>query len=235
MYRIAIQSSTAFFKNDMTITSVQQSYECPPLSTIYGLISAAVGEKVQPIPVGYIFNYEYKTEDYELITRPLKKSEHKNAYYELINSGRIFDRHDVLQGCFGAIPITREILFKCTLYLYIEDEVIATSFNSPYYTMLMGRSEDLAFVKEVKDIQLKHNQTDIILGKTIIPFNPSEGEVFGQICSMPVYISDDIPRKVLKNGIYMIINRPGLEVSNSSYRFLFDEELERGVYIHKFG
>ncbi|MCG8485121.1 MAG: CRISPR-associated protein Cas5, partial [Clostridia bacterium] len=152
MYRITLQSTTAFFKNDMTITSIQQTYECPPLSTIYGLISAAVGERVESIPVGYIFDYKYKTQDYELITRPLG-SEYNKPYYELMKSGKAIDRHDILQGFFGAVPITREILFDCTLKLYIGDEAIANSFLNPYYTMLMGRSEDLAFVKEVKKVE----------------------------------------------------------------------------------
>lgn len=231
MYRITLQSSTAFFRNDMTITSVQQTYDCPPLSTIYGLISAAMGDKIKPIKVGYIFDYQYKVDDYELITKPMD-SEYKKAYYDLIESGKAIDRHDILQGFYGAVPVHREILFKCTLHLYLEDEDVAASFYCPYYTLLMGRSEDLACVKKIQKVDLKSAQKDIVVGKTIIPFNPSESEVFGRICSMPVYISDDIPRKVLRASIFMIVDRDGHRVSNASNRFLYDEELDRGVFIH---
>lgn len=231
MYRITLQSSTAFFKNDMTITSVQQTYGCPPLSTIYGLLSAATGDKIEPMKVGYIFDYQYKVDDFELITRSMD-SEYKNAYYELIESGKAIDRHDILQGFYGAVPVHREILFKCTLHLYLEDEAVAACFSHPYYTLLMGRSEDLACVKRIDRVDLKHGQRDIVIGKTIIPFNPSESEIFGRICSMPVYISDDIPRKVIRAGIFMIVDRDKYRISNASDRFLYDEDLDRGVFIH---
>lgn len=231
MYRITLKSATGFFKNDMTITSVQQTYECPPLSTIYGLIAAATGEKTGAIPVGYIFDYRCKGEDYELVTRPLG-SEYRKPFRDLIESGKAIDRHDVLQGFFGAVPITREILFRCTLRLYIEDENIAESFLKPYYPLLMGRSEDLAFVKEVKPVELKSGRTNILVGKTIIPFNASDSEVYGRICSMPVCISEDIPRKVVKTGVYMIVDNHINKIGNRSGRFLYDEEIRQGVYMH---
>jgi CRISPR-associated protein Cas5t len=231
MYRITLQSSTAFFKNDMTITSIQQTYDCPPLSTIYGLISAAVGEKVEPISVGYIFDYKYKTEDYELIIKQLEKS-NKQTYMELAKAGRITSRHDVLQGCFGTIPIKREIMVKCKLYLYVEDESIAEAFKMPYYTLLLGRSEDLAFVKEVKKVELKEDCHNITVGKTIIPFQPKL-EVFGRLCSMPVYITDEYPRKVTKARVFMILQNDHQKIRNHNNMFLYDEELKKGVYIHK--
>lgn len=238
MYRITLTSKSAFYKNDMTITSIQQSYECPPLSTVFGLISAAVGEKVESIELGYIFNYKYKVEDYELITRPISKKNKKynlyrEKYLELISNKSIIDRHDILQGLFGAVPIIREVLFDCSMYLYVKDEYIAKSFLSPYYTLLMGRSEDLAFVKEVKKVQLKEGETNIVIGKTIIPFDPSNTEVYGRICSMPVNITEDIPRKVTKSGIFMIIDRNNYKVQNKLNQFLYDEELGQGVYIHR--
>lgn len=230
MYRITLQSSTAFFKNDMTITSIQETYDCPPLSMVYGLISAAIGEKIPPIPVGYIFEYSSKTKDYELITRQLEK-DNKKAYSQLLQAGKLKSRHDVLQGCFGAVPIKREILVRCTLHLYVEDEEVAKAFQTPYYTLLLGRSEDLACVKKVQPVQLRANQQNITIGKTIIPFKPSS-EIFGRICSMPIYITDEYPRKVTKTGVFMIIQQDQCKVSNQSNTFLYDEELKKGVYIH---
>lgn len=232
MYRITITSKTAFFKNDMTITSTQQTYECPPLSTIYGMISAAVGEKVESLNVGYVFNYKYKTEDIELITRQLD-SDGKKKYYELLENRKAINRHDVLQGLFGAVPIKRDVLFDCVLYLYIDNKDIALSFINPYYTLLLGRSEDLAYVKEVKEVNLVNGKKDIIAGKTIIPFNPINTEAYGRISSMPIHISEDIPRKVMKTGIFMIIDRDNYKIQNKFDQFLLDEELNHGVYIHR--
>ena len=233
MYRITLHSLTAFFKNDMTITSVQQTYNCPPLSMVFGLISAATGEKTEPVNVGYIFDYQGKTRDYELIIGPLDP-DYKKAYYKLIESERAIDRHDILQGFYGATPVQREILFGCTLQLYIENEHIAECFSHPYYTLLMGRSEDLAFVKKIEKVDLRQGERNIFIGKTIIPFSPSESEVFGHICSMPVYISDDIPRKVTRAGIFIIAERDRHRIANETGRFLYDPEIEKGVFIHTF-
>lgn len=65
MYKIILKSDTAFFRNDVTSTSYQESFNCPPLSTIHGLIAAAYGEYFYDVDIGYVFDFESKNIDYE--------------------------------------------------------------------------------------------------------------------------------------------------------------------------
>lgn len=230
MYRIKIRSKTGYFRNDMTITGIQETYDCPPLSTIYGMISSAVGEVVEKIDVGYIFDYKYIGEDYELVIT--EGGGDRKKYKALMEKSSPIDRHDVLLGCFASAPVTRQILFDCVLYLYIEDKSIAECFKNPYYTMLMGRSEDIATVDEVKEVNLTERR-NIFAGKTIVPLSENNGELYGKIASMPVSISCDIPRHLNDTGIYIVM-KDYAEIKNAKNIFKYDDEISKGVYIHKF-
>ncbi|HBM80589.1 MAG TPA: type I-B CRISPR-associated protein Cas5 [Clostridiaceae bacterium] len=230
MYRIKLKSKTGFFRNDLTITGIQETYDCPPLSTIYGIISSATGEKIQNINVGYIFEYAYKSEDYELqITQGAGK---KDIYKELRKKINYIDRHDILQGCFSSAPVTRQILFDCTLYIYLENDTIAENFRYPYFSILMGRSEDICMVEEIKKIDLKEKRF-INVGNTIIPLREKVDELYGKVVSMPVNISYEIPRHLISTDIYLSIPEK-IKIRNSNNLFLYDDDIGMGVYIHKF-
>lgn len=229
MYRVKLRSKTGYFRNDLTITGIQETYDCPPLSTIYGIISSAAGEKIDNIDVGYVFNYKYKVEDFELM---ITEGAGDKSKYKQIKEKDYIDRHDILQGCFASAPVLRQILFDCTLYIYINDINIANYFKQPYYTMLMGRSEDICTVEEVKEIELTKKQ-NITAGKTIIPLNDSSEEIYGKIASLPIRITYDIPRRLMNTDIY-IITKDFINIKNNNYTFLYDNEIKLGIYIHKF-
>jgi len=236
MYRIHIKSSTAYFRNPVTMTGIQQTFEAPPLSTIYGLISAAVGKKIENETVGYIFEYRKKSVDYEMITTPISKrnlSKIRNEYEKIKANPKNVDRHDILRGCFGAIPINREILFDCNLYLYLENDKLAEAFKNPYYTLLLGRSEDLAFVRSIEKVELKNLNISMNVGKTILPFDLASVGITGRITTMPVIITEEIPRKVLKSGIFIVLD-DYIKIHNNKELFYFDEELGKGIYLHRF-
>ena len=204
MYKVILKSDTAFFRNDVTSTSYQESFNCPPLSAIYGLMAAAYGEYRYDVDVGYIFYYQVKTTDYELIMR--KDSSKKDLYKKYISDNR-FDRNDILRGCSGTIPIKREILFNCELILYIGDEEVAKSFEKPYYALLLGRSEDLAkVVSKPKKVELQEADKPVNFGRTIIPFE--EGRMIpGRLSKLNIEISETYPRELKRAGIFNIVDR----------------------------
>lgn len=228
MYKIILKSDTAFFRNEVTSTSYQESFNCPPLSTIHGLIASAYGEYRYDINVGYIFNFEYKTVDFELILR--KESKHKKLYKEIVADNR-YDRNDILRGCFGTIPVKREILFNCTLTLYVSDKEVAESFNHPYYSLLFGRSEDLAkVIEKPKMISLPLSDVPVNFGKSIIPFEKGK-MIPGRLSKLNIKISEDYPRKVEGAGIFNIVDKIW-ENQNLQGVVNYDSELNLGVYIH---
>ena len=229
MYKVILKSDTAFFRNDVTSTSYQESFNCPPLSAIYGLMAAAYGEYRYDVDVGYIFYYQVKTTDYELIMR--KDSSKKDLYKKYISDNR-FERNDILRGCSGTIPIKREILFNCELILYIGDEEVAKSFEKPYYALLLGRSEDLAkVVSKPKKVELQEADKPVNFGRTIIPFE--EGRMIpGRLSKLNIEISETYPRELKRAGIFNIVDRilPDKNLLNIAK---YDPEVKLGIYIHK--
>ena len=229
MYKIILKSDTAFFRNDVTSTSYQESFNCPPLSTIHGLIAAAYGEYRYDVDIGYVFDFESKNIDYELIIQ--KNDKYKNLYKKYMNDNR-FDRNDILRGCNGTNPIKREILFNCTLIIYISNKAVAKSFLTPYYSLLLGRSEDLVKVSEKpKKIELIDAEKPFNFGKTIIPFEIGK-LIPGRLSKMNIEISDKFPRKVKRAEIFNIVDRNWSD--QTFYKDVkIDPELNLGIYIHK--
>ena len=204
VYKTILKSKTAYFRNDVTSTSYQETFNCPPLSTIHGLIAAALGYYRYDVDIGYFFEYECKAVDYELIMR--KDSSRKDIFLKYIRDNR-FDRNDILRGCMGTIPIKREILFNCQLTLYLSDKEIAQAFECPFYSLLMGRSEDLAqLVRKSEMVELQDLSGPANIGGTIIPFEEAK-TIPGRLSKMNIVISEDYPRVVKKVGIYNIIDK----------------------------
>ena len=202
--RILIEGWTASFRYPAFISGFQPTLPVPPLSTIYGLLSAAKGELVTPdeTNVGFVFDYDAKAVDLETI-------------YEL--KGLKGNKSNVAK---------REFLFKPSLYLYTDDLEFKKYFKNPAYPILLGRSSDLAIISEIKEIEME-KKNNVKLGKTILPFG-IEG-AFGIIQALPTHFSDSIPRKAIGTKPYLLMNQ-FFDYSGDCY---FDSELNWGVWIHK--
>lgn len=202
--RILIEGWTASFRYPAFISGFQPTLPVPPLSTIYGLLSAAKGELVTPdeTNVGFVFDYDAKAVDLETI-------------YEL--KGLKGNKSNVAK---------REFLFNPSLYLYTDDLEFKKYFKNPAYPILLGRSSDLAIISEIKEIKME-KKNNVKLGKTILPFG-IEG-AFGIIQALPTHFSDSIPRKAIGTKPYLLMNQ-FFDYSGDCY---FDSELNWGVWIHK--
>ena len=202
--RILIEGWTASFRYPAFISGFQPTLPVPPLSTIYGLLSAAKGELVTPdeTNVGFVFDYDAKAVDLETI-------------YEL--KGLKGNKSNVAK---------REFLFNPSLYLYTDDLEFKKYFKNPAYPILLGRSSDLAIISEIKEIEME-KKNNVKLGKTILPFG-IEG-AFGIIQALPTHFSDSIPRKAIGTKPYLLMNQ-FFDYSGECY---FDSELNWGVWIHK--
>ncbi|WP_296884588.1 type I-B CRISPR-associated protein Cas5b [uncultured Methanobrevibacter sp.] len=202
--RILIEGWTASFRYPTFISGFQPTLPVPPLSTIYGLLSAVKGDLVTPkdTSVGFVFESEAKSVDLETI-------------YEL--KGLTGNKSNVAK---------REFLFNPKLYLYLNNLDFKEFFKKPYYPVLLGRSSDLAFVKEIKEVNLD-KKADVNLGKTILPFG-TDG-AFGIIQALPTHFSEDIPRKSIGTKPYILMNH----FYNYSGECFYDDELDWGIWIHE--
>lgn len=201
--RVLIEGWTASFRYPTFISGFQPTLPVPPLSTIYGLLSAVKGELVTPedTNVGFIFESEAKSVDLETI-------------YEL--KGLKGNKSNVAK---------REFLFNPKLYLYLDNLKFKKFFEKPVYPVLLGRSSDLAFIKEIKEVNIE-KKTNINLGKTILPFG-TDG-AFGVIQALPTHFSDEIPRKSIGTKPYILMDQ-FYDYPDECY---YDNELDWGIWIH---
>ena len=203
--RIHIFSWTASFRYPRFMIGMQPTLKIPPLSTIYGLLSAVAGEPITPfdISIGFIFESSTNYVDLELI-------------YEIKDLKTIKTN-----------IIRRENLYNCHLYLYVKDvNNKVLDFREPYYPLLLGRSTDLATVSEIKNIKLQKKK-NTRLGHTIIPYVTNL--VKGAIQSLPVYMTVDIPRKPIGIRPFVILED---WISEYPDPLWYDSELDSGIWFH---
>ena len=204
--RILIKGWTASFRFPGFISGYQPTLPVPPLSTVYGLISAAKGEFVgaEDVSIGYVFTSEGKTVDLEVI-------------YEL--SPGLTAKSNVVK---------REFLLNPELYLYINDLSYETYFRRPHYPLLLGRSSDLVSVVAIKKVELKEAE-NVKLGKTILPFWVKGSH--GLVQALPTYFTDTIPRKAVGVKTYLLMD----DFFTYPEKCLHDEEKDWGIWFYKQG
>src|SRR5205085_6132831 len=135
--RIYIRGWTASFRYPAFISGFQPSLPVPPLSTIYGLLSAAKGVSVTPpdTRVGYVFQSQGRAVDLE-------------AIYEL---------HDTPLRANTNV-VKRELLYEPELFLYVSDLAFVDYFRLPRYPLLLGRSTELAMVVQSESFELEEQR-----------------------------------------------------------------------------
>lgn len=210
--RIWLKGYVASFRYPIFISGLQPTLPVPPLSTIYGILSASAGRQITPkdTPVGYVFSHQGKTIDLE-------------TTYELGENLR------------AKTNITRrEILFNPDLFIYVSQEDIAGSFYEPAFPLLLGRSSDLCQVMEIKKVALNYfepasdeESSSVSLGGTVLPY--PEAGYHGTVQALPSYFTDDRPREARGTRLFAILEKP---VSWRYGQVWVDEEKAWGVYMH---
>lgn len=203
--RVHLKGWTASFRYPMFITGYQPTLPVPPLSTIYGLLSSARGEYTTPddTAAGYVMKSEAKSTDLETI-------------YMLSSKKGV-----VSNVC------KREFLYNPDLYIYLTNLDFENYFKKPVYPLLLGRSSDLVMVDKIETIELYKNKNKIRVGKCVVPFG--EEGVWGPLQALPTYFTNDIPREAVGvKPFYVLEDFIEYEGDN----FLYDEELDWGVFIH---
>lgn len=212
-YRIKITSWTASFRYPNLISGYQPSLVVPPLSTIYGLISAAAGKYVcaYDMPAGYVFNFETQTIELETI------------YQFSAKSTRLSTKSNVIR---------RQILFDNSLWLYLTDAEAARSFLNPHFQLLLGRSNDLASVESVEEIELQSVKTLEKLKGTTVPMRGIP--MAAPIQALPVSFTDEIPRRNIRTFPFFLLKydyeQPEV-LPESGFR---DAQLEHEIYWHDY-
>ena len=183
-YRIHISSWTASFRYPNMISAYQPTLSVPPVSTINGLISAAVGDyfTVCEEKIGYILTYKSKTVDLETI-------------YQMGQS----------LSQIKSNVVKREFLSEVDLYLYTDSKEISEYFRKPAFQLLLGRSGDLAQVNSIDEIVTEAKNTLSNVKGTVVPFR-KHNYLAAPIQALPVSFSNTAPRRNLGTQPYYILD-----------------------------
>lgn len=202
--RIHITGWVSSFRNPLFISGFQPTLPLPPLSALYGMLTAAKGDWVTPhnAAIGFVFHSQGKAVDLETV-------------YEF--GGKLDAKSNINR---------REFLVQPELYLYTPEMSLREAFECPKYTLLMGRSSDLATVKSIDEIELE-SRSETTYQNTIMPF--PDPQLHGQVQALPTHFTAEIPRRQCGTRAFCLITEP----INYSGNVLHDSEKNWGVYLHE--
>ena len=214
-YRVKISSWTSSFRYPNVISGYQPTLEVPPISTVLGLINACAGSYIEheDIKIGYYFEYEKRATDLETI-------------YQIET-----DDKNVPKNKAKSNVLRREFLYGCNLYLYLTDPAIVDHLRYPYYSVLLGRSNDLATIESIEEVELPEIENACKIRGQVIPFN--NNYLPGTLQALPLYFTDTIPRRNIGTEPFSVIscNSPDYPSHLTAYRDVINEQ-EQDIYIH---
>ncbi|MBI1348165.1 CRISPR-associated protein Cas5 [bacterium] len=225
--KVTIEAPVVSFRYPHFLIGQQPSFDVPPPSTIFGHVASALGEwPTEPLHFAYAFTAHGRGSDLEhqhIISRapgklpepivdPLWKPEEPPPGKKLtkkqlaaLNTPRLLER--TTEGTVQ--PHKRDFLFDVRLELYLDPPELAEAFRSPVFTVVLGRSQDLACVRRVEVVDLLP-ATQGYLERTIIPGSMRPRLPWGMTTLMPRYIGPAPERQpvfesyiVLRERVYV--------------------------------
>ncbi|RKX78627.1 MAG: type I-B CRISPR-associated protein Cas5 [Spirochaetes bacterium] len=188
--KIELEALTTSFRYPHFLVGRQPSYRMPPPATIYGHICSTWGDWVKPehIQFSYNFTYDGNADDFEHI------------YKVKVGSGKFNKKAGFIKNIELELdPVLREVLLFPKLTLYINSEKLLgkffTKFKNPHYTVLLGRSQDLASYKNVKIVDLKKS-SQWYIENTLLPWSFRTRVSEGISVLMPKFIDPEDRRNV---------------------------------------
>lgn len=202
--RIHITGWVASFRNPLFISGFQPTLPLPPLSALYGLLTAAKGDWVTPhdAAIGFVFQSTGKAVDLETV-------------YEF--GGKLDAKSNINR---------REFLVEPQLYLYTPEISLRDAFERPRYPLLFGRSSDLATVKSIDEIELESVSETTYQG-TLLPF--PDAQLYGQVQALPTHFTAEIPRRPCGTRAYCLITEEIVYHGDVWH----DPGMDWGVYLHE--
>lgn len=191
--RVVLGAYTASFRVPHFVGH-QLTLPVPPLSTVYGIIAAAAGRWILPghVPwLAYRLEYEAKAMDVETIVQIEWKKEDSVPHPR-----KPPERTTVMQ---------REFLVMPRLFLYLPPEWEEV-FRRPRYALLLGRTQDVATVEELKRVSLEPTESGTVSG-VLLPFELlTRGRVTAMLYNLPVAFVDGPVRRPVRSHIFGVVD-----------------------------
>ena len=224
--RVHITGWVTSFRNPLFISGFQPTLPLPPLSALYGLLTAAKGDWVTPhdASIGFVFQSNGKGIDLETVYEfedTLSPNSKINKRQSKLGSSKV-----LYSMRMNPNIKRREFLVEPQLYLYTPEIWLQEAFERPFYPLLLGRSSDLATVKSIKEVELER-KTETFYCDTLIPF--PDPQLHGQMLTLPTHFTAEIPRRPCGTRAYHLVT------GQIKYQgdVLYDPDMKWGVYLHE--
>lgn len=193
--KVVAEGLTTSFRYPHFMQGVHPTYEMPPPATIYGHICSALGEWISPegVEFAYHFTHQGGFDDVEHI------------HVLAASSGKLpgTGLPKVLEGAVN--PFKRSLLFKPQLVLYLNRPEWEAAFRSPYYAVVLGRSQDLFTYTHVSVVDLAQADT-AYFEHTLAPYRIAFQATRGYVVSMPRFL-DYANGRAPTFARYVVLNR----------------------------
>ena len=184
--RVTVEAPVTSFRYPHFLVGRQVSYDLPPPSTIYGHIASALGELPDPgeFQFGYDFRFAGRASDLE--------------HQHIINAGGqafTVDGKKYPTAVQATVqPHLRDFLFRPKLVLYVNRRDWAGAFRAPVFCVILGRSQDLACVTKVDEMELE-SRDGAYFEHTLLPFSYRPYVALGTTVLMPRMIGPPPQRR----------------------------------------
>ena len=200
--RIDLRAYTASFRMP-GMMGYQITSPVPPPATVYGLLAAASGREVTPDEtwIAYRFEYEALAQDLEKVI----------AFFRDDKKNRGGPEWDKKLNAVNSYPIVRQFLFNPHLVLYLKPGAAAEAFHRPRFPLLLGRSQDVAYVERHEATTLEPVEIAETAG-VLVPF-PAPG-VPSQLFSFSTYFEMATRRALAVKPFHILDALRGRQVVN---------------------
>lgn len=215
LLHVSIKAWTATFRLPLLYSGMGLTSPLPPYSTILGLIGATVGREIMPeeTKIGFVFKSAGIAIDLETTQR---------LYVD--NKGRLKPNRET-----GIAK--RQFHIKPEIELYLDNLSFKEAFEYPADSLCLGRSQDLAWVSDVEEIEV-HKVPEGIIRGTLIPF--PEPNAAGLILLLPDYFDNSsygCARETGKLRKYQAINYNTMATIKRNNLFKLNDRDET-IYLH---
>jgi CRISPR-associated protein Cas5t len=176
--KVVAEGLTTSFRYPHFMLGIHPTFEMPPPATIYGHICSTLGDWIEPdgIEFAYHFIHQGAFDDVEHV--------HVLAPSSGMLPGTKFPK--VLEGKIN--PFKRRMLFNPRLVLYLNKPEWKSAFQSPYYPVVLGRSQDLFTYTSVEVVELRRAPL-AYFEHTLAPYQMMLRMGRGYVALMPRYLN----------------------------------------------
>jgi|SRR6185312_4185464 len=204
---------TSSFRYPRIQAGTLKTFEMPPPATIYGHLASLVGEWFDPEGLQFAYFFEHQGRGVDLESRqPIKMGSGRNTH------AKHGWNYPINVEC-EPNPQPREFLFRprLTLYLIGSDAQLdhfAAACSSPFFSYVLGRSQDLATCHFAQVIEL-HRSANAFFSHTLLPYEWRPWVLPGTSVMMPEVI-DYRRNRAARHTRYLQITRQSLAVHDGT-------------------